>query len=142
MLNKKKKTTEEIRAADRARKATEKVRAANKARNTTEKVRAADRARKATEKVRVADKARKATEEERDNLRNRMRAFRANVNVKIKDGLQNENVLNGKFQVPLNHIGDMCYVCHFCNARKFKNETGMSCCLDGKISLQRLGVID
>ena len=31
----------------------------------------------------------------------------------------------------------MCYVCHFCNARKFKNETGMSCCLDGKISLQR-----
>ena len=63
--------------------------------------------------------------------------MRANVNVKPKDGLQSEKVLLGQFQVSVNNIGEMSYLCQFCHARKFKNETGMACCLNGKISLKR-----
>ena len=89
------------------------------------------------EEVRAEDRARKDTEEERESLRYRVRGMRANVSVKPKDGLQSEKVLLGQFQVSVNNIGEMSHLCQFCHARKFKNETGMTCCLNGKISLKR-----
>ena len=131
------KATEEAREADRARKATEEAREVRRARTATEEAREVDRARKATEEAREADRARKATEEERESLRYRVRGMRANVSVKPKDGLQSEKVLLGQFQVSVNNIGEMSHLCQFCHARKFKNETGMTCCLNGKISLKR-----
>ena len=150
-------TMEEVRAADRTRKATEEARAADQARKaalraglddeTMEEVRAANRAGMAAyraglddetmEEVRAEDRARKDTEEERESLRYRVRGMRANVSVKPKDGLQSEKVLLGQFQVSVNNIGEMSHLCQFCHARKFKNETGMTCCLNGKISLKR-----
>ena len=137
LLKQKPKTAAEKKAAYRQKQTAE----------TREKVRAADQARKAAlradmddetmEKVRAEDRARKATEEERESLRYRVRGMRANVSVKPKDGLQSEKVLLGQFQVSVNNIGEMSHLCQFCHARKFKNETGMACCLNGKISLQR-----
>ena len=137
-------TREKVRAADQARKAALR---ADMDDETMEEVRAANRAGMAAyraglddetmEEVRAEDRARKDTEEERESLRYRVRGMRANVSVKPKDGLQSEKVLLGQFQVSVNNIGEMSHLCQFCHARKFKNETGMTCCLNGKISLKR-----
>merc|ERR1712115_111475 len=135
-------TMEEVRAADRTRKATEEVRAEDRARKaayraglddeTMEEVRAANRAGMAAYRAGLDDET---MEVERESLRYRVRGMRANVSVKPKDGLQSEKVLLGQFQVSVNNIGEMSHLCQFCHARKFKNETGMTCCLNGKISL-------
>ena len=150
LLKQKPKTAAEKKAAYRQKQTAEtreKVRAADRTRKATEEARAADQARKAAlraglddetmEEVRAEDRARKDTEEERESLRYRVRGMRANVSVKPKDGLQSEKVLLGQFQVSVNNIGEMSHLCQFCHARKFKNETGMTCCLNGKISLKR-----
>merc|ERR1712240_914795 len=126
------KATEEAREDRRARTATEEAREVDRARKATEEAREVRRARTATEEAREVDRARKATEEERESLRYRVRGMRANVSVKPKDGLQSEKVLLGQFQVSVNNIGEMSHLCQFCHARKFKNETGMTCCLNGK----------
>jgi len=147
-------TMEEVRAANRAGMAAyraglddetmEEVRAANRAGmaayraglddETMEEVRAANRAGMAAYRAGLDDET---MEVERESLRYRVRGMRANVSVKPKDGLQSEKVLLGQFQVSVNNIGEMSHLCQFCHARKFKNETGMTCCLNGKISLKR-----
>ena len=137
-------TREKVSAANRARMAAHRAGLDDE---TMEEVRAANRAGMAAyraglddetmEEVRAEDRARKDTEEERESLRYRVRGMRANVSVKPKDGLQSEKVLLGQFQVSVNNIGEMSHLCQFCHARKFKNETGMTCCLNGKISLKR-----
>merc|ERR1711905_79512 len=101
---------------------------------TMEEVRAANRAGMAAYRAGLDDET---MEEARESLRHQVRGMRANVSVKPKDGLQSEKVLLGQFQVSVNNIGEMSHLCKFCHARKFKNETGMACCLNGKISLQR-----
>ena len=147
LLKQKPKTAAEKKAAYRQKQTAEtreKVRAANRARmaahraglddETMEEVRAANRAGMAAYRAGLDDET---MEVERESLRYRVRGMRANVSVKPKDGLQSEKVLLGQFQVSVNNIGEMSHLCQFCHARKFKNETGMTCCLNGKISLKR-----
>ena len=147
LLKQKPKTAAEKKAAYRQKQTAEtreKVSAANRARmaahraglddETMEEVRAANRAGMAAHRAGLDDET---MEEERESLRYRVRGMRANVSVKPKDGLQSEKVLLGQFQVSVNNIGEMSHLCQFCHARKFKNETGMTCCLNGKISLKR-----
>ena len=124
-------TREKVRAADQARKAAHRAGLDDE---TMEEVRAANRAGMAAYRAGLDDET---MEVERESLRYRVRGMRANVSVKPKDGLQSEKVLLGQFQVSVNNIGEMSHLCQFCHARKFKNETGMTCCLNGKISLKR-----
>ena len=65
----------------------------------TEEAKAATRARMATEETKAATRARRDTKEAKAATRHRVRALRANVNIKPKDGLQNKKVLQGQFQV-------------------------------------------
>ena len=124
-------TMEEVRAVNRAGMAAYRAGLDDE---TTEEVRAANRAGMAAYRAGLDDET---MEVERESLRYRVRGMRANVSVKPKDGLQSEKVLLGQFQVSVNNIGEMSHLCQFCHARKFKNETGMTCCLNGKISLKR-----
>lgn len=57
--------------------------------------------------------------------------------MKPKDGLKMVQVLSGELQVPINTLGPMTFRCQYCDALKFEKETGMSCCLNGKVFLPR-----
>ena len=60
------------------------------------------------------------------------------TSVGVNDGLRSQEILEGKFQVPLletttDAVGMMDTVCAHCGALKFQKETSTSCCSGGKV---------
>ena len=80
-----------------------------------------------------------AREEERAADRHRTAARRSGVTaVKLKDGLNNNQVLKGHFKVPRQKVGEKDRVCQYCGARHYEKETGTRlCCMAGKVVLPR-----
>ena len=100
-----------------------------------EEVRAADRARKEVGREAMDETARK---EERTAARAWKAASRAGCAIKLKDGLSNNMVLHGTFEVPRQNVGEKNRVCQNCSARHYEKETGTRlCCMAGQVVLPR-----
>ena len=81
------------------------------------------------------------TEEEhtevRVNDRRRKSAKKTDMDVDPRDGLRNREILEGSFIVKVNNLKKMDNRCQYCQAVRFKKETGVVCCLNGKVRLSR-----
>ena len=86
------------------------------------------------------------SEEKREQAKEKNRQCQANkrakkkTNVEKKEALQSLNILHGSYPVmdlqdTEDGIGKMNNVCEECGAKRFKKETGMTCCNNGKVSL-------
>ena len=79
---------------------------------------------------------------ERESARQRMARLRLPTltQIKLKDGLKSQDVLNGTFRVAdlaatPDSIGSMDNECEHCGALKFRKEASSSCCSGGKVLL-------
>ena len=81
-----------------------------------------------------------AEEREQDRTRKTIQRRLQSSKVSSKDGLKSQEVMDGRFLVPLledsnDKIGTMDVECPHCGALKFRKESPGSCCSNGKVSL-------
>ena len=62
--------------------------------------------------------------------------------VEYKEALKTHEILEGSYIVndlkdTDDSIGEMDHICQYCSALKFEKETSLTCCLNGKVNLER-----
>ena len=101
---------------------------------------ARDRQREALRERMRANRTERTEEEHmgvRVEDRRRKSAKKADIDADPMDGLRSREILEGSFRVNVNNLDKMTNICQFCQAVRFKKETGGVCCLKGKVRLAR-----
>ena len=118
-----------------------KQRKAEKKKTQTEKERQAEILKN---KQRKESKKKMQTLEERQKEldKDRKRKAGKHTTVDYKEALNSQDILEGSYSVPdikdtFDNIGEMNVVCQYCYALKFQNEPPSTCCLNGKVILER-----